>query len=145
MNEYKHLLIPTDLTEASEPAVRRAQMMAKYMNADLTILHIVDYVPPLWIANELPDEIATESSLIERARTHLSAWVDKIKLEGGEQLVSSGSPKKIIDETARDIGTDLIVMGTHGDRGIARIVGSTARGVLHDAPCDVLVVHLDQS
>lgn len=145
MNEYKHLLIPTDLTEASEPAVRRAQMMAKHMNADLTILHVVDYVPPLWIANELPDEIATESSLIERARTHLSAWVDKIKLEGGEQLVSSGSPKKIIVETARDIGTDLIVMGTHGDRGIARIVGSTARGVLHDAPCDVLVVHLDQS
>jgi universal stress protein A len=145
MNEYKHLLLPTDLTEASEPAARRAQMMARHMNSEMTILHIVDYVPPLWIANELPDEFATESSLVERARTHLSTWLDKLELEGGQQLVSAGSPKRIIVETARKIGTDLIVMGTHGDRGIARIVGSTARGVLHDAPCDVLVVHLDQS
>ena len=142
MNEYKHLLLPTDLTEASEPAAERARMLANLTGARLTVLHIVDYVPPQWVANELPEEFATESSLIDRARTRLSGWVGKIDLDVNAQLVSAGSPKRIIVDTVNEIGADLIVMGTHGDRGIARIVGSTARGVLHDAPCDVLIVHL---
>jgi len=143
MHDYKHLLLPTDLTEASEPAAERAKMLVSLTGADLTILHIVDYVPPHWVANELPDEFATASALKDRAQTYLSAWMEKLELEGRQQILA-GSAKKRIVETARDTGCDLIVMGTHGDRGIARIVGSTARGVLHDAPCDVLVVHLDK-
>lgn len=145
MQNYKHLLLPTDLTEASVPAAERAQMMVELTGAELTILHIVDYVPPRWVANELPEEFASESVLVERAQIHLASWLEKIDLSGGQQRVSAGSPKKIIVDTAHQIGADLIVMGTHGDRGLARIVGSTARGVLHDAPCDVLVVHLAES
>ena len=142
MNDYQHLLLPTDLTEASEPAAERAKMMARVTGAQLTILHIVDYVPPRWIANELPEEFATEAALMERAQSHLSTWIQSNGLEGHPQRIVAGSPKHIIVDTAREIGADLIIMGTHGDRGIARIVGSTARAVLHDAPCDVLVVHM---
>lgn len=142
MNDYQHLLLPTDLTDASEPAAERARMMVRATGAKLTILHIVDYVPPRWIANELPEEFATESALMERAQSHLSTWIQDNGLEDHPRRVLAGSPKHIIVDTAREIGADLIVMGTHGDRGIARIVGSTARGVLHDTPCDVLVVHM---
>ncbi len=143
MSNYKHLLLPTDLTEASEPAVERAEALAELTGAKLTVLNVVDYVPPRWVANELPEEFGTESALVERAQAYLSAWAEKVNLGAREQRVGVGPPKRIIIETARDIGADLIVMGTHGDRGMARIVGSTARGVLHDASCDVLVVHLD--
>ncbi len=142
MGNYKHLLLPTDLTEASEPAAERASALAELTGAKLTILNVVDYMPPRWVANELPEEFATESALVDRAQTYLSAWVKKVNLEAREQKVGVGSPKRIIISTARDIGADLIVMSSHGDRGMARIVGSTARGVLHDASCDVLVVHL---
>lgn len=142
MGNYKHLLLPTDLTEASEPAAERASALAELTGAKLTILNVVDYMPPRWVANELPEEFATESALVDRAQTYLSAWAKKVNLEAREQKVGVGSPKRIIISTARDIGADLIVMSSHGDRGMARIVGSTARGVLHDASCDVLVVHL---
>ena len=142
MNDYQHLLLPTDLTEASDLAAERARMMARTTGAKLTVLHIVDYVPPRWIANELPEEYATESSLMGRAQGHLSTWLRKNGIEGHDQRILAGSPKHIIVDTAREIGADLIIMGTHGDRGIARIVGSTARAVLHDTPCDVLVVHM---
>lgn len=141
MSNYKHLLLPTDLTEASEAAAERAGTLAELTGAQLTILNVVDYMPPRWVANELPEEFATESALVERARAYLSAWVKKVNLEAREQKVDVGSPKRAIISTARDIGADLIVMSTHGDRGMARILGSTARNVLHDAACDVLVVH----
>lgn len=142
MKEYKHLLLPTDLTKASEPAAERARMMVELTGAELTILHVVDYVPPRWVANELPEEFGSESALMERAQAQLSSWLEKTDLKVGKQRVSAGSPKKFIVDTANEIGADLIVMGTHGDSGLARIVGSTARGVLHNALCDVLVVHL---
>jgi universal stress protein A len=144
MKQYQHLLLPTDLTDASEPAAERADMIVKLTGAKLTILHIVDYVPPQWVANELPEEFATESALMDRAQAHMSGWMRKFKLEAAGRRIATGSPKKLIVEIAKEIGADLIVMGTHGDRGLARIVGSTARGVLHDAPCDVLVVHMNK-
>ena len=143
MSNYKHLLLPTDLTEASEPVASRAQALAELTGAELTVLNVVDYVPPRWVANELPDEFRTESALVERAEAYLSTWAKKANLGTRAQRVGVGPAKRIIVDTARDIGADLIVMGTHGDRGIARIVGSTARGVLHDATCDVLVIHLN--
>ena len=46
MTEYRHLLLPTDLTDASEPAAERAQMMVRVTGETLNILHVVDYVPP---------------------------------------------------------------------------------------------------
>ena len=143
MKIYDHMLLPTDLTGASEPAAERARVLADFTGAKLTVLHIVDYVPPQWVANELPREYATESALVERAHTQLTEWVQKAGLDDRDRKIAVGSPKRIIVDTARDIGADLIVMGTRGDRGLARIIGSTSRGVLHDAPCDVLVVHLD--
>ncbi len=56
MSNYKHLLLPTDLTEASEPAADRAEALAELTGAELTVLNVVDYVPPRWVANELPEE-----------------------------------------------------------------------------------------
>lgn len=138
-----NLLVPTDLTEASALAAGRARALADAGGAKVIVLHVVDYVPPRHIAHELPEGLASESALVERARSYLSEWVEKSGLGDSEQMVKAGSPKRIIVDTARERGVDLIVMSTQGERGIARIVGSTAHGVLRDAPCDVLVVHPD--
>ena len=46
MGNYKHLLLPTDLTEASEQAAERASALAELTGAKLTILNVVDYMPP---------------------------------------------------------------------------------------------------
>lgn len=143
MSIHKHILLPTDLTEASNCAAAKARALADLSGAKISVLHIVDYLPPKYIAAQLPAKFGTESALVERAREHLVEWTKTAKIGDCDQIVEVGSPKRIIVDTARDRGIDLIIMGSHGDRGLARIIGSTARGVLHDAPCDVLVVHLD--
>lgn len=143
MSVHKKILLPTDLTKASDLAAEKARALAEVTGAELTILHIVDYVPPSYVAAELPRNLASESALVERARGYLTEWSNKVQLGEHRQIIEVGSPKRIIVEKARDNDMDLIVMSTHGERGMARIIGSTVSGVLHDAPCDVLVVHPD--
>lgn len=57
-------------------------------------------------------------------------------------LCSAGAAKHEIVEFARRDGVDLIVIGSHGLHGPAVLLGSTTDGVLHRAPCDVLLVRV---
>src|SRR5262249_58632713 len=61
----------------------------------------------------------------------------------GKVLLRTGDARELINETARELGADLIVMGTHGRRGISRaLLGSVAETVVRSAPCAVLTVRL---
>ena len=143
MSVHKNILIPVDLSEASDPAAERAKSLAELSGAKITLLHVVDYLPPQFIAAQLPEGYSTEKALMDRAATQMEEWAEATGLGDCAKMVRMGSAKRIIVEVAKENECDLIVMSSHGDRGIARIIGSTARGVLHDAACDVLVVHLD--
>ena len=141
MNLPKHILVPTDLTEASAMEARKARALANVSGAKITVLHVVDYVPPRHIVHGLPENPSSASALVKQAKSHLSKWVEEAGIEDSECVVEVGSPRRIIIDTAKERGVDLIIMSTQGERGIARIVGSTTHGVLRDARCDVLVVH----
>lgn len=141
MSIYKHILLPTDFTEAGRLAAEKAKALVEMNAAELTVLHVIDHVPPEYIIAHLPQNLASESSLVERAKNYLSDWVKTAKLGNPRQIVSVGPPKRMIVELVRKNGFDLVVMGTHAERGLARILGSTTRAVLHDCPCDVLAVH----
>jgi universal stress protein A len=140
VNSYKQILLSTDFSKPSEHAAARAVNLAKYYDAQLTVIHVVDYVPPGYAAAELPRSLASEELLVERARDHLKKWIEDNGLGDCQQVVKAGSPKSEIVSVARDSAVDLIVMGTHGEKGLARLLGSTTQAVMHDADCDVLAV-----
>ena len=141
MDLPKHILVPTDLTEASALEASKARAIADVSGAEITVLHIVDYAPPKHIAHGLPENLSSVAGLVDQAMSYLSDWTKKAGIGDSTCMVKVGSPKRIIVDTARDLGVDLIIMSTQGERGIARIVGSTTHGVLRDAVCDVWVVH----
>lgn len=114
--------------------------LAQCYDSKVTVIHVVDYVPPGYAAAELPRSLASEDLLIKRARDHLTKWIEEIGLGECQQVVKAGSPKREIVDFARDSGADLIVIGTHGEKGLARLLGSTTQAVMHDAECDVLAV-----
>jgi len=143
MSNHKYILVPTDLSDASAPAAARAKSLSDLSGAKIALLHVIDYLPPQFIATQLPEGFSTETDLVNHAREYLSDWADSVGLGDCGQIVKAGSAKREIVKTATEHEMDLIVMSSHGDRGLARIIGSTARGVLHDATCDVMVVHLD--
>lgn len=139
MPGYKHILLPTDFSKPSEAAAMRAMELAKTCGAQLSVLTVVDYVPPGYIRVDMPD--ASAEDLGERARSALSDWVKRLGATAANQWVEVGPAKREIIKVAKENGVDLIVMGSHGERGLGRLLGSTTNAVLHEAECDVLSVH----
>jgi universal stress protein A len=133
-------LLSTDFSKPSQHAAARALNLARCCDAKLTVIHVVDYVPPGYAAAELPRSLASEDLLVKRARAHLKTWIEENGLGDCRQIVKAGSPKREIVDVAHDLAADLIVMGTHGEKGLARLLGSTTQAVMHDAECDVLAV-----
>ena len=140
MSMYSNILLPTDFSEVSLKAARRTRSIVEATGARLTLLHVVDYVPPSYATPELPTGLGSSQTLIRNAREQLDRWARNAGLETASKQVVSGPAKTQIMHKVRELNADLLVMGTHGEHGIARLLGSTTRAVLHDAACDVLVV-----
>ena len=145
MASYGTILVALDFTPAGEVIAQQAKELAASQNAKLEFVHVVEYLPPLDIGYEpvaAPEWAVDEQVLMENARNNLKTLVTKLGMSDAPQHVELGPPKHVIVKIAADRGVDLIVIGSHGRHGIGRLLGSTADGVLHAAPCDVLAIRI---
>jgi nucleotide-binding universal stress UspA family protein len=132
---YENVLVPTDGSEAAEPAERWGVDLAAAFGADLRALSVVNEV-------RLPDGDA-ERALTNRARAAADAVVDEATAAGVQASghVATGVPHREILDFCESEHADLIVMGTHGRTGVERFVlGSVAEKVLRLSDVPVLVV-----
>jgi len=144
MKAFHRILVATDFTPASDPALEEAIEMAKGNGTELLIAHA--YEPPVLlpeqtVSSETYDEWDRDlrNDVVER----LQPLLGKARHEGvrARGLVLSGAPHAAIAEAARESDADLIVMGTHGRRGIRRLLmGSDAELVLRTSAVPVLFV-----
>ena len=141
MSMYKHILVPTDFSQHSERAAERALALAKMLEARLSVVHVVDYLPPAFISAQ--SEHTSAADIILRATAYLAEWSSKVGLDAAEQLVTNGPAGREIIAMAKARDVDLIVIGTSGEGGMKRLLGSTTSAVMHHAPCDVLSIHCD--
>ncbi len=142
MNVYRHILIAVDFSPAAERLLRRGLDIATRYEARLSLLHVVEYLP-FALDNELimPAPLEIETQLFNSARARLAKLAELTGAPAtAEQLVELGSTKVEILRIAEARGVDLIVIGSHGRHGWARVLGSTANAVMHGASCDVLAV-----
>jgi nucleotide-binding universal stress UspA family protein len=142
---FKHILIATDGSELAQKAVGQGLEMAKAMNARVTGL----YVTEPWVA-VAPGEVAMafpikdyDDSVAANARQILSAVASEATAIGvacDTIHVKDQFPAEGIIETAEKQGCDLIVMASHGRRGLMRfLLGSQAIKVLTNSAVPVLV------
>jgi nucleotide-binding universal stress UspA family protein len=132
------ILHPTDFSDRSENAFHLACSLARDYGARLVILHVV--VPPMVVYGEgvVPPE---PDLLLQEANDQLNRL--PIPQEGirTERRFQEGDSVAEILRVAQDINADLIVMGTHGRTGLARLLmGSVAEQVVRQASCPVLTV-----
>lgn len=143
---YKHILVALDFSDVSGQILQRALDIAGQYGARLTLLHIVDYLPPLGFADDFtpsPAALVDEQELVERGVRSLARYAERHRLGAEvERRVELGSPRREIVAAAAQQGVDLIVIGSHGRHGISRFLGSTASAVLNAAGCDVLAVRV---
>jgi len=145
MLQYKNILVPVDFSKTSRYALKNAIDLTRMNHGSLTLIHIVDYVPPPYVAAEIPTIYASEDLMIERAEKHLTDWAQELGLSDCKKIVKAGPAKKLIVRAVKENNVDLVIMGTHGETGIGRLLGSTANAVVQKVKCDVLVVHKDPS
>jgi universal stress protein A len=142
MADYKKILLVVDLSDDSQIIGDRAKRIAACYQAEITVMHVVEYVPVEPMGEALLPTVQIESELVARARTKLGELVRKLSLEQAVQLVETGSIKAEIIRAAQRLGCDLIVLGSRERHGLAILLNFTEDTILHAAPCDVLAVRL---
>lgn len=144
MGTYRHILAAVDFAPEFSEVVARAAALAESEGARLSLIHVVEFLH-MDLANELvlPQDLELEAQLVASARRKLAEAADGMKgVQPVTQWVEMGATKQEILRVAEEQGVDLIVIGSHGRHGLARLLGSTANAVLHGAHCDVLAVRV---
>ena len=143
MKGFHRVMVATDLTPTSGPAFRAAVDLAAG-GAELTIVHA--YQPPA--VNQV-DPLGSvvyghwDASLRAAAEQRLQPLVEGARRAGvdARALLLSGPPAQVIVQAAEDNGADVLVLGTHGRKGMPRFfLGSVASRVISTAPCPVLTI-----
>jgi nucleotide-binding universal stress UspA family protein len=142
--KMRRILHPSDFSSASRAAFARAVAMARADGAELLLVHVMTpVIPPMdgYISPKLYDDM--QRSMEAHARKQLDKLVAKakasrIRVRG---VLLEGTPADRIVRAARSHHADVIVIGTHGRTGLARVfLGSVAERVVGTAPCPVLTV-----
>jgi universal stress protein A len=142
MSLPRNVLVPVDLDDSSAQVLDYAVALATKLGATLHALHVVPW--PL-LGAEIPIGV-TETAMDDIMRGKREAFDQLVaahtaELALGSTLLKTGDARTAILAAAAELGADLIVMGTHGRRGVSRLVlGSVAESVARTAPCPVLLV-----
>jgi len=145
---YKHILVAVDGSNTSELALHEAINLAKALDSQLRFVHAVDEVSANWYAAGYanPAEIweamaKTGRDILEKA----AATAAEAGCEADTKLIEINIPghriPEVIAEEANAWLADLIVVGTHGRRGLSHVfLGSVAEGIVRVSSKPVLLI-----
>jgi nucleotide-binding universal stress UspA family protein len=139
---FKRILVPLDFSKTSVEALQYAKDFAHKFGATVVLVHVVEK-PPFMAGVETNPLVLSEKEIIERAKAELQLLASRELDEDitVETLVRKGKPFNEINEAAKVLKADLIIISTHGYTGLKHtFLGSTAERVIRHAPCGVLVV-----
>ena len=144
MVEYKQILAAVDFSDHSDRVIEKAISIALEVS-DVHVIHVVDYFPMMDSAYDGAFAYTVDMSdeLVESSRKKLDEFGTKHHLTEEQLSVEVGAVRQEILSKAEKMEADLIVIGSHGWRGLDLLLGSTADGVLHHAKSDVLVVRIE--
>lgn len=138
------ILVPTDFSDSANAALGWAESLARAFEAQIVLLHVVDleyqWIPagPAVVPSPVPAAVARR--VREQARVSLDALAAKTAgVRRG--LLRSGHARDVILAAADEVKADVIVMGTHGRRGVEHLfIGSVAEYVVRHARAPVMTV-----
>lgn len=135
------ILVAHDGSAHAGKALQEASNIALLMAAEITILNVA---PNLCLSEVSDSECSLISnSLHSEAEGAMKKVADELATKGikAEIVIKIGHPVEMIVDTAKEIGADLIVIGSHGRHGAKRfLLGGVSAKVVEHAPCHVLVI-----
>ncbi|HJS91579.1 MAG TPA: universal stress protein [Steroidobacteraceae bacterium] len=142
---YQNIIVPVDGSETAQRALREATQLAASLSSRIRLIHVVNSTP--WITQGAPGVIeelltqmrSTGESIIHEAKTVVRA----AGIEVDDRLIEAIGERagEFVVSEANDWPADLIVCGTHGRRGLRRLLmGGDAEYIVHYSPVPVLLV-----
>ena len=147
---FKHILVPVDGSATALAAVTNALALAKAFESEVTAVYVIDPYPFTGVGADFAygqEQYLTAATAEANAAVDaVAAQMDEAGVKVQKRVVEASSASRGILEAAKTEGADLIVMGSHGRRGLEKLVlGSVAQRVLSGATLPVLVVHGKQA
>ena len=149
MSGYRKIVVAIDLSSESGAIMKRAHDVADESSEihlvyvqepmDSVYMGVVPYGPVFVGMDEVEDNLRSE------LRDKLDAIGEEHGVPADRRHFLSGTPAREIREFAEEHGMELIVLGTHGQKGVQLLLGATANSVLHGSSCDVLAVRVFDS
>lgn len=137
----KNILFPTDFSQTSSVALPFALTLARIYNSTLLMTHVVPAEPHRQV---VPDRLPIQDDRAwHDAQQKLDEWTNDPALGDTpcKALLDQGDLAQVIPQVIREQQVDLVVLGTHGRRGVSKLVlGSSAEKIYRSAPCPVLTV-----
>ena len=132
----RKILVPVDFSDCSKKALQYAIPFTRQFGAELVLLSVIEPYPAV------PEMAPTDFETIDDTRRHLETLRRTIpEMVHARTLLRTGSPAAEIVAAAGDLGIDLIIIATHGRKGLTRMMlGSTTEKVVRHASCPVLIV-----
>jgi len=145
MNEIKKIMVPVDFSENSQKILSTAADFAARFKAELVVVFVVQsfddysgfFVPHMPI-------IQLEEEMVKSAREKMKSFVAETLDDSIPQATAilSGDVVEEVNRFAGEQKVDLIIMGTHGYKGLDKILfGSVAEKIVKTAPCPVLTIN----
>jgi len=142
VDDFKHILVPTDFEPASVGALRQATSLATSFGAKLTLLHVWEIQLYPYMDSIMNSEIISRIEQAARDRLHASLEEVRRLVPTAQARLETGSPGPTIVEVIPKLGADLVVMGTHGRHGLAHtLLGSVAERVVRLSRVPVMTIH----
>jgi len=139
-----HILVPTDFSPGAEAALDWARSLGAAFQAEVILLHVADL--SIAALAGFPSTLAmvpAAGELLDRIRIEADEEMARLvaRTPGARGVVREGTPRSVILDVARELGAQLIVMGTHGRTGLTHVFfGSVAEHVVRHSRVPVLTV-----
>ncbi len=148
MSAYRKVLVAVDLSNESSIVIKRAlecagndaKMHLVYVQEpmDSVYMGVVPYGPVFVGMDEV------EANLKKELKGKLASLGKEFGVSEGDLHHLNGVPAREIHQFVEENAIDLVVIGTHGQKGVQLLLGSTANSVLHGCTCDVLAVRIKE-
>ena len=148
LNSYQHILLASDLSPQNFHIAQRAKELCKLYRAKLSVIHVYE---AMYMYGDFYDDYYDTFSvdlyeqdleLQKYSEQKLKDFMARLDMPSAHSEIIQGTATAAILSYAESQQIDLIIMGKHGHKGISRLLGSTASGVVNKSRCDVLTVPL---
>ena len=139
---YRHIIVGLDLSDEAPEVLAKSVALAQACDAKLSIAHVIEPITFAYGGDMPVDLSEVQEQLQIKAEQELQRLAGMANFPIQQEHVLVGQPATELHYLAKQQNADLIIVGSHGRKGFALLLGSTSNSVLHGANCDVLAVRV---